>query len=309
MHPESEDPRGSPSATPSRGCLYALLHAPRERHEVLVRELIGSVSRELRGRPGPPLLFFGRYNKPDWHLRLAVAGHEDEVDGPIRALVEREADRQREAGRLDALELGEYEREVDRFGGEEGVAIAERIFHHDTLACLDWIGAEAEGRTSRSRREHCLIMTERYLDLMRLSRERRIAFYRHAYSFEVDLGRWGADDLAALERHYRSIRDGLLDLFRGATSRDPEALWGGAAPAAIAGECLASLRPLFDDLLRALADGRVRRNPVDLAWSLTHMHANRLQVEADAEAIVRFFMHRLHEEEDIVVPERGGTAR
>ena len=57
---------------------------------------------------------------------------------------------------------------------------------------------------------------------------------------------------------------------------------------------------LLDELLREHAAGRIRRNPIDLAWALTHMHANRLQVEADAEAILRFFMHRLHEEEDIV---------
>jgi thiopeptide-type bacteriocin biosynthesis protein len=233
-------------------------------------------------------------------LRLAVVGRPGWVDGPLKDLLDRRTAPLCEAGLLARVEIIDYEREEDRFGGEEGARIAERIFHHDTEACIDWLDAEARGRTERSRREHCLIMTERYLDLMHLTREKRIAFYRHSYSFEVDLGRWQADEIDKIERHYRSIREGLLDLFVGETSRDPAALWGGDEPASIARSCIDAIRPLADELLLARGEGGCRRNRIDLAWSLTHMHANRLQVEADAEAIVRYFMCRLHQEEDIV---------
>ncbi len=108
-----------------------------------------------------------------------------------------------------------------------------------------------------------------------------------------------------LERRYATIRDGLLDLFSGDTASDPEALWGGETPVAIATRLLAAIRPEIERLLRACAGGSPARNPVDLAWSLAHMQANRLQVEADAEAILRFFMWKLHQEADLVsaVPE------
>ncbi len=292
--------------SPERG-LCVLLHAPREQHEPIVRELIAPVARELCPSPDLDALFFARHDAPDWHLRLDVRGAPGRVEGPARDLLERRLRELRDRGGLAGFDFVPCAREVDRLGGEEGARLAERIFHHDTLACLAWIEAEAEGLATKSRREYCLIMTERFLDLLRLTREQRAAFYSHSYSFQVDLGRWGSRELDALERHYRSIRDALRDLFHGAPSKDPEVLWGGAQPARIARTCLDAQGPLVDDLVSGLAAGRIGRDLIDLAWSLTHMHANRLQVEAEGEAILRFLMHRLHQEEDIVAarPEGG----
>ncbi len=282
-----------------------MLHAPREQHDAIVREGIGPLLREVRRIPSLDALFFGRYNKPDWHLRLSVVGRPEWVGSDVRAFLDRLAGELRAAGRIREFEIADYERDEEAFGGEEGARIAERIFQLDTEACIDWLDAESRGRTSRSRREHCLVMTERYLDLMHLTRVQRIAFYRHAYSFEVDLGRWQSEEIEKLERHYRSIRDGLLDLFAGETSRDPARVWGGDEPASIARACIDAIRPLAEELLRACREGGRRKNRIDLAWSLTHMHANRLQVEADAEAIIRFFMCRLHQDADLMAVDQG----
>jgi hypothetical protein len=35
---------------------------------------------------------------------------------------------------------------------------------------------------------------------------------------------------------------------------------------------------------------------VNLAWSLMHMHCNRLGIDAVAEAILRYYMYRLHQD-------------
>ena len=47
---------------------------------------------------------------------------------------------------------------------------------------------------------------------------------------------------------------------------------------------------------RSPAAGRVRQELVPLAWSYTHMHCNRLGIDPVAEAILRYFMHRLMQE-------------
>lgn len=262
-------------------------------------ELIGPISDELRRDQRLRAFFFGRHNKPDWHLRLGMTGATKWLEGPVRDLLERRLITEQERGRLRAFEHVVPAPEPHRYGGEVGLRLAERIFHHDTLACVDLLTAESRGLVEKSRREYCLLMSERYLDLLRFSRDERIAFYRYSYSFEFELGRWQDEERQALERHYRSIKDGLLDLLQGDASRDPESMWGGAVPARIAQGCLEALASPLRELREAHAAGRIQRSLMDLAWTLTHMHCNRLQVEADAEAMLRFFMHRLHEEEAI----------
>lgn len=262
-------------------------------------ELIGPLSGELRRDQRLQAFYFGRHNKPDWHLRLVATGGAEWLEGPVRDLLDRRLLTEQERGGLSAFEHVAPAPEPSRYGGDAGLRLAEQVFHHDTLACTELLTAESRGLLEKSRREYCLIMSERYLELLRFTRDERIAFYRYAYAFEFELGRWQDEERQALERRYRAIKDGLLDLLKGDASRDPEQVWGGAAPARIAQGCLEAVASPLGELREAHAAGRIHRSLVDLAWTLTHMHCNRLQVEADAEAMLRFFMHRLHEEEAI----------
>jgi thiopeptide-type bacteriocin biosynthesis protein len=280
----------------SPGAFYGLLHAPREHHEAILRDALAPLAARLRGDPALHSLFFVRANKPDWHLRLAILGAPNWIAGAAREPLDRALRALGERGLVSGFEECEYDPEEERFGGAEGARIAERLFLHDTLACLDLLAAEARRAASRSRREYSLLFTERLLDLLDFDRAARVAFYRHGYAFQIDLGRWQDDDLEALDRHYSSIRDDLLALVSAESARDPQALWGGADPARIAARCLADSAPLLDELREGVASGRIGRPLADLVWYVTHLHANRLQIEANAEAIVRYFMHRLHAE-------------
>ena len=58
--------------------------------------------------------------------------------------------------------------------------------------------------------------------------------------------------------------------------------------------------PRGDALLAAHAAGRIQQSPIHLAWPLCHRHGNRIGVEVSAEAFIRFFMYRLHQDEAIV---------
>ncbi len=283
----------------SERCLYTIVPAPRGRHEEILRELVAPLVHELGDSPHLDSLFFARYNKPDWEVRFRILGRSEWVDGPVRERVGRRVAELRERGLLDQVGYARYEREYDRYGGPEGMRLAERIFHRDTVACIELIEADARGLLAKSRREYSLMFSERFLDLLRFDRKRRIAYYRFAYSWAVEQGTWEEEEMRVLEERYRSLKDGLLDLLRRDPIRDSSSLWGGAEPARIAERCLEATRPDVEELLAAHAAGRVRQDLVHLAWSLTHMHCNRLGVEATAEAILRYFMHRLHEEEEV----------
>lgn len=279
-----------------QSCLYILLHAPREQHEVILRELVRPVAREVRESPELDSLFFARFNVPDWQVRFRVLGRPGWVQGEVRERVERRMALLVESGVVEGAEFTEYEREIERYGGPEGMELAEKLFLHDSLACLDLMAAEEGGALAKSRREFSLLMTERTLDLFGFDRARRMDFYAHGYRWALDLGTWGEDDLRLLEERYQGLKPGLEDLFSGEQSEDPAVLWGGEEPARIAEGCLAAMRPVAAEILAGYAAGQVRQDLVYLVWSYTHMHCNRLGIDPTPEAILRFFLHRFYQD-------------
>jgi thiopeptide-type bacteriocin biosynthesis protein len=210
----------------------------------------------------------------------------------VRALVERHLALLQRKRLVSGYELAPYEPETARYGGEEGVALAERIFFHDTVACLDLMEAERNGLTGRSRREFSLLFTDRFLDLMRFDRSRKLACYAFGHRWAIEDGTWKDEDLRILDERYRAIRPGLAELFSGRTTLEPDEIWGGRAPEAIAKQCLEASRPIVEEVLEGIAAGRIRQDPIALAWSYTHMHCNRLGIDPIPEAILRYFMHR-----------------
>jgi lantibiotic biosynthesis protein len=280
-------------------CLYTLVRAPRERHEEVLHELVTPVARQVRDSPELDSLFFARYNVPDWEVRFRVLGRPRWVDGPVREMVERRLAPLAAAGTIAGFEFTTYEREIERYGGEEGMALAEKVFLYDTLACLELIEAEGQGGLGKTRREFALVAAEKLLDLFDFDLEHRLAFYAHGYRWAIEMGTWDEADVELLGRRYQELEPGLEDLFWGEQSRDPVLLWGGEGPARIAERWLAETGPVVEKLRAGHAAGRVRQDLVYLAWSYTHMQCNRLGIDPGPEAILRYFMHRL-------LMERGG---
>ena len=265
-----------------RAGLEVLIHAPREHHDEVLREGVGTLAQDL---PGLQALFFGRYNKPDWHLKLSLLG---EVP---RAPMERCLEDLRRRGLSTGDAIAAYAPELDPHGGPEGACLAEQIHHHDAQACLAFLRLEAEGRLARTRRELSLLLTERFLDLLAFTKGERIAFYAFCYSWAVDLGTWTEEERAILDGKYASLAADLHTLL---AEGDCPALWGGEEAMAVALELLERLRPLAAELRRGIAEGRIARDVITLTWYLTHLHANRLQIEAYGEAVLRYLMHRYH---------------
>src|SRR5438093_3462930 len=175
-------------------CLYTVVHSPKESHERLLRELVAPVVREIRDQKDLDSLFFVRYDDPDWQIRFRVLGRPSWVEGPVRDRVERAARPFVAEGVIQGVEFGEYAREWDRYGGPLGMRLAERIFFHDSLACLDLLEAEERGQPSRSRREWSLLLTERFLDLFDFDATRRLAFYRSGHDWAFRDGVFKEED-------------------------------------------------------------------------------------------------------------------
>src|SRR5207244_5666748 len=123
-------PSPAPAAADSELCLFTLLYAPREQHERILADFATPLARDLRAAPELRSLFFARYNVPSWQVRFRVLGQPDWVEGPVRARVERDLAPLHAAGVVTDAEFAQYDREVERYGGEEGMALAEALFLH-----------------------------------------------------------------------------------------------------------------------------------------------------------------------------------
>jgi thiopeptide-type bacteriocin biosynthesis protein len=283
------------SERPER-CLYAVLEALPESHDRLLLELIAPVVRELRSDESLHSLFFVRYADPTWQLRFRVLGHPVWIDDVVRPLIERAIRPFSESGLLRGVEYGEYAREWERYGGLRGMELAEQMFLHDSVACLELLEAEARGLLGKSRREYSLVFTERFLDLFGFDGSQRRQFYLEGHAWAFRDGVFREDDRPRLERQYAGVRDGLRDSLRDPRTEDPAIVFGGPEPARIVASCLAAMRPVAEELLAAHAEGSIHQGLVYLAWSYAHLHCNRLGIELVPEAILRYLMFRAHEE-------------
>ena len=254
------------------------------------------IARAVRDAPELDSLFFARYNVPRWQLRFRILGRPAWISGPVLERVQQAVAPLQAAGAVEAVEFAEYDRELERYGGEEGMALAEKLFLHDSLAILDLIDADRQGLLEKSRREISLLMTEQLLDLLRFDRAQRTAFYAYGYEWTREMGTWRDGDLDKIEQRYRELKPGLQDLFAGERRSDPAWLWGGASAARIACRWVAASRPVAEAILAAHAAGRLHQGLGYLAWSYAHMSCNRFGIDSTPEAILRYFMHRLYED-------------
>ena len=277
---------------PSR-VTYVRLATPVGRLEEALQELVAPLLREIEGNRLLDAAFFARYQ---WEALIFILGEPEWLSGPLGSLVEARVAELRAKGLVLRQALAGYQPEYERYGGVEGMRLAERIFQEDSLACLELIEADSRGLLGKSRREYSLVLTERLLDLLHFDPAWRISFYRFSYAWALEQGTWQEDDLRLLEKKYQGVKDGLASLLDHDPERDSEALYGGAEPADIAERWIEATRPLIDRLVDGHAEGRIQQDLVQLAWSYTHMQCNRLGITGDAEAILRFFMHRLYED-------------
>src|SRR5436190_4520618 len=283
-------------------CLYTILRAPHERLEAVLMEHVAPVVGEIREAPQLDSLFFVRYSEPTWQLRFRILGRSAWIDSHVRPLLRERVEELERTGAIDGHDFATYDREYERYGGEEGMALAEQLFCLDSLTALDWLAAERRGAVARSRREFALLLVERLLDRARFDRRQRVAFYRHGYAWATETNAWGADELAILEQRFQALKPGLEQLVYGEHSgvHAAEALWGGAEAARVASRFLDAATPVVESILEAHAAGRIRQEIVYLFWSYAHMFTNRLGVESAGEAVLRFFLHRLIEERGAV---------
>lgn len=128
------------SFPPGSEWLYARLFTGTATADRVLGQLAGAVVRPALESGAAERWFYLRYGDPDWHLRLRLHGDPGRLCGEVLPALEDAAAPLLADGQVWKLELGTYEREVERYGGGAGIGPAERVFHADSDAAVEILG-------------------------------------------------------------------------------------------------------------------------------------------------------------------------
>lgn len=257
---------------PGSEWLYAKLYAAPSLVDALLRDTIAPLRDEGLHQGTIDAWHFLRYEDPDWHLRVRFHGGPGLRRSLLPALEAAVAPWLAD-GRVWRLQLDTYERELERYGGPEGIRIAERIFAADSDMALDLLAGLAPGDGGADERWRTAVLaTEALLDDLTLSEDEKGWALRDARRFAVR--QLGADqrlqdDLSRRFRHERPALEARSKALRAAGEAAPPALRPLRARSQRLAPAAAELRSLE-------ASGLLSATVADLAVSYVHMSLNRL---------------------------------
>ncbi|MDD5719562.1 MAG: lantibiotic dehydratase [Candidatus Krumholzibacteria bacterium] len=251
---------------------------------VLDKHLRGELGRgliELAGLEGVRNWFFIRYQDPDFHLRVRFFGEPPVLASRVLPALERLCDPQRHPG-LRNLVLDSYLPETVRYGGEQGVALAEEIFGIDSTTLLPLLightaahpaAAELPTVGVEGRWLLATMSVDAFLAAFEMDVAARLEFTEQ---YGRDLGndyRLGVAQFKQINRLYCEARD-LLDVCLGSDPADGfDWLTGCRRILAVRSERIRGWRQRLES---AAAAGLLTQPVPLLQRSYIHMHCNRL---------------------------------
>src|SRR5512133_682128 len=275
--PDNAAPQATGSAVrrrfpPGSEWLYAKLYTGAGTTDQVLNHLVGPLVRSWLSSGAADAWVFIRFADPDWHLRLRLHGEPERLHAEVLPSLEAGAAPLLETGQLWRLQLDTYEREVERYGGDRGIELAEQVFAADSEAVITILGSLSgdAGLDLRWRLAMCGI--DLLFDDFGLTLEEKRSVARRA---RENLGReFGIDGTFRnwVSQRYRAER-ARLEAFLDPGHDPPPPLAAGLD--ALRRRSL-RLAPVAAELRQLDETGRLSATISDIAMAYAHMHANRL---------------------------------
>jgi thiopeptide-type bacteriocin biosynthesis protein len=284
-------PQVSRCFPPASEWLFAKLYTGRMTADLVLREVVRPLLLSLGGEVTN--WFFIRYSDPQPHLRLRLRGTPrflmDEAARYLASLVEPFLS----DGCIWRLTLDTYQREVERYGGPEGIELSERLFHVDSDCVLSIVDTLEGDPGLDARWRIALRGVDLMLDDIGFDPMQKLSLLRRArggLARELGVDR---DFERRLDRRFREDRSAVERLFDPAWERD-----GDLSPGfTLLRERSLLMQPIVSQITALAANGRLTTSLENLAASYAHMHCNRLLRSAHRaqEFVIYDFLERLSE--------------
>ncbi|MFN8011280.1 MAG: lantibiotic dehydratase [Holophagaceae bacterium] len=282
---------GDRAFPPGSEWLYAKIYAGPAGADQVLREAVAPVVAETLGSGDAEGWFFIRYADPDNHLRLRFRGDGARLLTRVAPRLHAALEPLRELGVVWKVMHDTYQREIERYGSGEAMALGEALFQSDSDAVLAILQAYSGDAAADARWRLAALGMDLLLDDLGLDAEAKLALLQGLRTgFLKEFGGEGPFErqLGDRFRAERKALEALLD-----PAQDPGPLAEGVAALRRRSE---AIRPLATRL-RELAGTHGTPALPDLAGSYLHMHANRLlRGAARAQELVLYdFLARVHE--------------
>lgn len=224
--------------------------------------------------------FFIRYVDPLPHLRLRFFGESSQLLHEVLPRATDELQQLVQQGLLNKVAIDTYDRELERYGGTEGITISEQLFCFDSEFTCDLTALRLSKKTDLDLHHLGVITVDYLLRGLELGIEERRTLYQ-----DIRQGQQPAFGLneGQLSKEFRELRPGLCQLF---ANGDPQ---------------LTSLHTSLRErlvpikkVLVALRQEEKLNKPLEDIWpSYIHMHCNRLGLNRSDEFKVMYDLARL----------------
>jgi thiopeptide-type bacteriocin biosynthesis protein len=284
--PEAVQRRFSPGSE----WLYAKLYTGNGTADRVLTDVVDPVVQAALDTSTAERWFFVRYADPHFHVRLRVKGDPRRLVEEVLPLLRQKAEPLLADGVMWRLQLDTYERELRRYGGDEGIELSEELFGHDSEAVLGIVRTLWGDEGLDARWRLTLFGIDRLLDDFGLDDARRCEWARRsrdgfAQEFHVQ-----GQTKRALGERYRAERQALDELL-GVEEGDDHPLAPGVQ---LLCERSRRLAPVIEGLRQR--EDRLSVSVDDLLSSYAHMHANRLLRGAHRaqELVLYELLHRIY---------------
>jgi thiopeptide-type bacteriocin biosynthesis protein len=275
---------------PGSEWLYAKLYTGNGTADRVLTDVVEPVVRAALATSAAERWFFVRFADPHFHVRLRVNGDPGRLAAEVLPLLRQKAEPLLADGVMWRLQLDTYERELRRYGGDDGIELSEELFRHDSEAVLGIVRTLWGDRGLDARWRLTLFGIDRLLDDFGLDEARRCEWarrFRDGFAREFDVG---GQTRRALGERYRAERKALDELL-GLEEGDDHPLAPGVQ---LLLERSRRLAPVIERLRQR--EQRLSVPVDDLLWSYAHMYANRLLRGAHRaqELVLYELLHRIY---------------
>ncbi len=165
---------------PGSDWLYVKFYGDAQNEEALISRELTSFATRLVSCGLVRRWHFVRYNDPAAHVRLRLQGKPDDLTRSVWPQLCDWAQELMKEGRCLHFAIDTYEREIDRYGGNEGLGEVEDIFSSDSFAVSQMLEISKNGTLHMDRVDLATISIDNLLGSLGIPESERIAWCRES---------------------------------------------------------------------------------------------------------------------------------